>query len=214
MTGILSRKKGQVFVIIGIVIAISLVLINIKTNFDIALREEQIHLEMNENEIFANIQNEFKESYDIAVRSDAKTINKTLSNFSMFMRDRFTEGRISILYYFSKYDNSSLEVSVWNFLGREIENVVMNQSLTGGNESWTEIETGEGHKESWTEPGKTSDYQVNLTYTDTKSGKRFTKTYPGGTGDEGIYSALFYRIEMKMKGTEVTGEERGRTKPL
>lgn len=216
MSNFLSdRSKGQVFVIIGIVMAMALVLIQIKTNFDAVLREKKFHMKANEDEIFKNLENEFRESYDIAVKKGShEELNETVRNFTLFVKDRMKTGDFKSLYSFSVYDNSDLKISVWNFLGRELKQVNISQSLTGGKYECGRIPSGESCFNQTNASGKNVNYHVNVTYIDGETGKRFTKTYHGYTGSKGNYTAIFYRLEFELGSMKLTGEGRAKSKPI
>lgn len=212
----MTKKKGQVFLIIFVIIALSLVLINMKTNFDVSLKKKSLYVETNENEAFNNLQEEFRESYDVAVKQKPTdyNLNRTLANYLLFVRDRMQRSNFRVLYSFSTYDNETLNVTLHNYLGRNIENVAIEQNLTGGSVSPGDMGDGEGYEKDWSAEGKTSNYHVNITYTDSSDGKSFTKTYTGDTGDKDIYTALFYRLEFERSGTELNDEGKVKSKPL
>lgn len=203
-----KSSKGQVFVIIGIVIAASLLLIKVNTNFGFKARETDMGPDLSENEIFRNLENEFEESYDAAIKKggDHGTINKTLRNYSLFLKSRM--GKFNAFYVFSTYDNSTLKVSAWNLLDRNLENVEISQNLTGGTESCGTVGEGENCFESWSSPGRNEAYRVNVTYRDSFYNRNLAKTYIGHTGDKGNYNAMFYRTEAEIAKTHMTHEER------
>lgn len=202
-----ESSKGQVFLIIGIVIALSLILIYVKTNFDVALKKKEFYVGEEKDIIFTNIQNEFRESFDIGVKKD--DLNQTLRNFTVFMDERLKNRELDVLYSFSIYDNSSLDVSVWNFLERGMEDVNISQNLTGGSYSCGDLSSGENCYNSWSSPGETGVYHVNVTYAGSGS-----ETYEGWTGPKGKYSALFYRLEFETGETQLTDEDTAKAKPL
>jgi len=199
-----------------VIIALSLVLINMKTNFNVSLKKESLYVETNENEAFNNLQNEFRESYDVAAKQSPTdhNLNRTLANYVLFVKERMQGSKFKVLYSFSTYDNETLNVTLHNYLGRKIETVTIEQNLTGGSVSPGDIGDGEGYEKDWSAEGKTSSYHVNVTYTDSGDDKAYTKTYVGDTGDVNVYTALFYRVEFERFGTKLNDEETVKSKPL
>jgi hypothetical protein len=211
-----KKSKGQVFVIIGIVIGIALVLIQTKVSFDTALNRRYGGDSLQKNEIVDNIGNEYRESFKIAVKKnfDDISINGTLTNFTLFMEDGFTSGKIGTFYTFSIYDNSTINVTVGNFLGRRIEDLEISQNLTDDSSSKGSLPNRKVYKEYWSAPDESTDYMVNVTYTDTRTGKRRSKIYHGESGGEGNYASLLYQIELELGSTRMTDESTVQAKPV
>lgn len=206
-------RKGQVLMIIGVIMSLSLYLISMTTNFEAALRRRTL-TGMDETTVLRNIGNEIRETYDIAIKDDAsfENVNESLVNFTRFLEERSGTKNIGSLVSKAVHHNESetpeIKVGVHNHLGRELKEVeIGGYQCNGGSlahgDTCSVVIDPEGEK-----------YELEVYYLDERDDRGYTKTYSGYAGDAWNNTALFYRIELEMGSTKLVDEGRAWSKSI
>lgn len=200
--GILE-SKGQVLMIIGIVIALGLYLVTMAADFGSALNTDVKEKRLQGTSQLRSLEKGFRETYGNSVRGGVGygELNSDLEEFVRFTVNR--SGARDIHYLFSsavKYNSSHIKAGVHNFLLREIENVKLNGTScssgdlpSGGSCSLILEDTGD-------------EYTIGVSYADS-DGTNHTKRYTGLTGPRGNHTGLFYRTELGIGSTELVSEK-------
>lgn len=200
--GIIS-SKGQILMIIGIVIALGLYLVYTTAEFSSAMDVDGVRAETKGVHELRSLERGFRETYERTVKggTDDDELNTELGNFVVFTRER--SGPREIGYIFSTttdYNSSHMVTSIQNFLDRDLETVEVN----GTECSASGLSNSESCSVYLEEYG--GEYTVEISYTDV-DGTNYTKTYSGLTGFQGSYSSVFYRTELKIDGVELVSEK-------
>lgn len=118
--------KGQIFIIISIIVLIVLIMIKMETS----LRGEYYKDGLEED--FENIKNEYEETIEISLfqKQSPYNIETNMNNFSSFIINKYEQKNYTIktLYSFAFVNSSDIIVVIGNFLGKTIRNVSLNVS--------------------------------------------------------------------------------------
>lgn len=203
-----KRSKGQVVLIIGIAITLSLILIKMGSGIGKTLQKQEPKLSTTAEKLLPNLEKEYREVYQIAIKQEAsdQVIKDKIQNFTSFLRRELKPTKLFLFHSFSTYNNETLNVTLQNFLGREMRGVELRQNLTSPNASIQELGRGEVNTTVFNAPGKNEAYRINLTYQDSATGKKYSIIYLGKTGEKGIYTSSVLWIGIKGKEMKLTGQ--------
>jgi len=200
-------NKGQILLIIGIVMALGLLLVNIVADFeDVGYSGEWTSEEASE---LGSLERSFMERYEEASGVDVTygEVAQKLEDFIGFVKDRSEARDIGYLFSIAvQEDETNFTAGVHNFLGRELEEVEINGEecseggLKHGENCMAGIELTE------------EDYTVEVSYSD--QGRNQTKSYRGLKSEVGNSSAVFYRTEFSKGDTEIVVEDEAWSRPV
>jgi len=201
-------SKGQIILIIGIVMALSLYLIAFSTDFETAFRSEELR-GTDGSLVLNNVNNEIRETYGSAVRNDPSysNINLRLNDFIGFVRDESDGRYIRILLSVAVHNSTHIEAGVHNYLDTALEEVEIN-----GYTCSDFLEHGSGCSVEFEDDG--DEYTVTVSYVNTGTTKSYTKSYDGRVGDGGKHTSIFYRTELEIDNMEVVGEDNAWSKSV
>ena len=126
------EEKGQVIVIIGIVIALSLYLMHLSTDFEAALQERETNRGLGKTETVGNIRRELAETHDLAVKGAPSLENIMVENkeFYEFIYERLKPSETKMFALTAVHHNETgspeIALGAQNFLGVEVKNLTVN----------------------------------------------------------------------------------------
>ncbi|MFP4634154.1 MAG: hypothetical protein ACLFM9_04285 [Candidatus Aenigmatarchaeota archaeon] len=204
-------EKGQVLVIIGVVMALGLYLISMGTDFEAALRRRAL-VEAGETQVLRNLGEELRETYDLAVRQEPSygNVESEIEEFITFAQENSDSKEVHYLVSLSVQHSGTVEAGIQNFLVEEMEEV--NVTVDGAEACSGSLSLGESC--SGEVDGVSGDYEVEIFYRDGESGASYTRTYQGKVGGGKNHTALFYRTEMELGGTKLVSEDRAWSKAV
>lgn len=181
-----ESNEGQVFVIIGIVLALSLFMINIGADFDVAFQERGERIRDIEVQVLENIQREIRETYDITVgqsNSNYLLLNR-FNNTVNFIDERLGIEKLEAFFIIGTEEEDYI------FLNTMDDTVTVNVEQ---DETTVEVYAGD----SIIIEGDIDD-EINVEYTDFEREIDFDETYNLDEYEDNF--VLFYMILSKDQG--------------
>ncbi len=190
--------------IIGIVMALGLYIINMSIGTNVGKPVTGATFpEMGE---LNNLERQLRNTYEIAALKgeDLEGIENRIGNFIEFTKDKNRGREKNYLYSLATLNDSSLEVSATNSLGRDLKDVKIN-----GTECSSRLENGGSCYVDFQVIN--DDSVLELSFIDSHNDKDKTRYYEIKGGSS---TAIFYRIELSLPGTWMVSEERAWSKQI
>ncbi len=203
-------SKGQVIVIIGVILALGISIISITADFETALQRRTLTTGIEGTRILTSIDRGIMETYQTAASSEAsyQNIAERTTEFLEFTRGRSRGREMNYILSLTVHHNETmLKSGVINLMGRTMTDVEINGSVCDSN-------LGHGDSCLVEIDGVEDDYTVELSYSDPEKDIDYTRTYGGPLGEGGNHSSVFYRIELDLGTTELTRENTAWSKQI
>lgn len=179
--------KGQIFLIISVLVLLALILLKIQT----ASTPEQLRFygSLDLKDIYENLQGEYEKAVEISLLQgkNSSGIGQNLNNFSNYVIDSLEQKNYSLkILYSLAFANTTLNVSVGNFLGESITDISINIS-DGQNDFISSLPNRQSSSKGFALPNA---FNVSVTYY--LGGQKKNFTYSGG-GTVSAYLDLYLK---------------------
>jgi len=201
--------KGQFFLISGIVIVVVLLLI--KNSLDLAqIIENKRSLETSmEKKEFLNVKDELLKTIDYSYN---KNESEKIENFIVYVRQRLKAKAIELdgiaieTEVNNVVENSpvSLNVTIFNFLGENIQSLNLNFSCNGSSQSLSNIPDNSSRRVEFTFIGSNENCSLNVNYTTPKESKQYKIQILVEIGKNKFFG--FFDLRMKGLTSEIRDE--------
>ncbi len=186
--------KGQVFLIISIVVLLALILIKIQVTPE---PRQAYYLGLDIWKSADNIAEEYEKTADISLSqsSNYQNLETNLNNFSNYIYNSFNEREYSLrILYSTMFAGENLTVTLGNFMGSPVYNITVNLS-DGQGASISELPTNMSASINFTLP---SLFNVTVQYTMNGTESNFSYA-----SDNNVTLAAYVRIYLQQGSSVV-----------
>ena len=201
--------KGQFFLISGIVIVVVLLLI--KSSFNLAqIIENKRSIESSmERKEFLNVKDELIKTVDYSYN---KNESEKIENFIVYVRQRLKAKAIELngiaieASLKDVIENSpvGLNVTIFNFLGEDIQSLNLSFSCDGSSQSLSNIPDNSSRKVDFTFTGSNENCTLNANYSTPKESKQYKIQILVEVGKNKFFG--FFDLRMKGLTSEIRDE--------
>ena len=181
--------KGQMLILTAFLVVIFLILIRIESNYteELERAKEMPNIFIS----FENINNELEKSGEIAITLENYGIIK---NFCEFVKERED---FEVFFAISEFHNQTLNITLGNFLNRDLQNIQVSQNLTGETKIISSLSSGEMDWVNFTySPSGETLIEINVTTNNLK------ESFSAYAGDEyERYVTIFYDSRLKFENS-------------
>lgn len=182
-----SPGKGQIFLIISVLILLALILLKMQTSSTPENLRFYTSLELKDT--YENLQNEYEKAAEISLfqKKTPQNLEQNLNNFSSYAINKLGQKNYTLktLYTFA-FANSSLNITVGNFLGETIRSISLNIS-DGQNDFISSIANKQSVSKNFSLPNS-----FNITVTYFLAGQK-NFTYYSDSGKIAAYFDIYLR---------------------
>ena len=180
----MSKNKGQVLVITALITVLIMFLLA-----ETAYIKSYEFFDTNNLNIFENMRNELKRSGEITIWKDNYNAVYDFSNFINDKKD------VEIFYSIVDFEDTTLNMTVVNFLDETIHDINISQNLTDEIDSILLLNQDASDSVDFTwSPGPETIFEVNISYNGSVSGIT-NHTFTATAGPE-RYMTIFYDFKL------------------
>ncbi|MFB6088510.1 MAG: hypothetical protein ABEK36_01900 [Candidatus Aenigmatarchaeota archaeon] len=192
--------KGQVLVVIAIVVSIVVILIGIEADYVSSLHRRELKAGKDIINTLENLKNEYTKIVEISLSKEPSlsALNQNIMDFSAFVDKNLASKQSFLFYSVAESHDDSLEVGIGNFLGEDIVDVVITQNLTDKNIEMDEI--GRGGREIAefnVSPVTSENYTINISYMGASSNEFYHHSYTGKITSDKEF-AVYYDLKVSL----------------
>ncbi|MFB6075694.1 MAG: hypothetical protein ABEK17_00980 [Candidatus Aenigmatarchaeota archaeon] len=198
--------KGQVLVLIAIVVSIVIILIGVEADYVSSLHTREIKEGKDVVNTLENLKEEYMRIVSISLSNDKslKNLNEDIMDFSAFV-DRNLASKQSLLFYSaSEVEDGFLKIFVGNFKDEDIIDVTVDQNLTDEEIEIDEVGRGGSEMVKFNiSSAMPSNYSVNISYLGSSSNKFYQEIYMCRADDTNRFN-VYYDLKVSLEDSYVS----------